>query len=126
MKAVAIFVLGVLIGGAAAGGYAFTLLRDAQQQIRSAETSRDALDKTAKEQVSQLKQTDDKLKDASNLLNDAKAQAADAKGKLKSAEDQLNQLQASKQAVEATLKETKDELARAQAALAEAKKSPTQ
>jgi hypothetical protein len=48
-------VLGIPIGCAAAGGYAYPLLQEARQRVTAAEGSRDALGKTVKEQEEQLK-----------------------------------------------------------------------
>ena len=55
MKFIAILVLGILIGCGVAGGYAYTLLQEAQQRLTAAETSRDAVSKAVKEQEEQLK-----------------------------------------------------------------------
>ena len=51
-----ILLLGILIGCAAGGGYTYVLLPDARENTRRVQASRDALEKTAKEQDTQLKQ----------------------------------------------------------------------
>lgn len=123
MKFLGLLVLGILIGCAAAGGYAYPLLQAARQQVTAAEASRDALGKTVKEQEEQLKVA---LAARSSLEAESKAQLGQLQSALKETKDQLGQIQAS-------LKESKEELARAQsareaaeAALALAKKEAPQ
>jgi len=109
MKFIGLLVLGILIGCAAALGYAYPLLQEARQKITAVEASRDALGKTVKEQEERLKGA---LAARSSLeadVKDAKAQLAQLQSALKETKDQLGQIQSS-------LKESKDELARAQSA----------
>ncbi len=110
-----VLLLGILIGGAAGGGYMYTLLWDARETARRAQASRDAFEKTAKEQDAQLKQVS--------------AEKSSLEAAVKETKDQLGQAEASKQAAEQTLREARDQLTQAQAArdaaeraLAEAKK----
>jgi uncharacterized protein YoxC len=126
MKFIGILVLGILIGCGAAGGYAYTLLQEAQQILTAAETSRDAIGKTVKEQEEQLKGA---LAAKSSLeadLRASKAQLNQVQSALKETKDQLGQVQSA-------LEESKDKLAQAQsareaaeAALAQAKKAAPQ
>ena len=105
MKAFGILVLGILVGCAVGGGYAYTLLQDARASARNAEASRETLNNRAKEHEAQLKQ----------------------------AQEQIGQLQISRQAAEQALREARDKLAEAQSAreaaeraLGEAKKGTSQ
>jgi hypothetical protein len=114
-KTIGILLLGVLIGCAAGGGYMYTVLEDARTNALSLEASRDALDKSFKEQEARLKQMS--------------AEKSALEGTIKETKDQLGQLQSSKHSAEQALQKAKDELADAQAAreaaeraLAEAKK----
>jgi chromosome segregation ATPase len=126
MKFIAILVLGILIGCGVAGGYAYTLLQEAQQRLSAAETSRDAVSKTVNEREEQLKGA---LAARSSLeadLRASKAQLSQAQTALKETKDQLDHVQAA-------LEESKDKLAQAQsakeaaeAALAQAKKATPQ
>jgi chromosome segregation ATPase len=126
MKFIGILVLGILIGCGAAGGYAYTLLQEAQQRLTATEASRDAISKTVREQEEQLKGA---LAARSSLeadLRASKAQLNQVQSALKETKDQLGQVQSA-------LEESKDKLAQAQsareaaeAALAQAKKAAPQ
>jgi gas vesicle protein len=96
-KLFGLLLLGILIGGAAGGSYAYVLLQDA----RSAKRSGDAFEKTAKEQDAQLKQLT--------------AEKASLEATAKETKDQLRQVETSKQATEQTLKEVRDRLTQAEA-----------
>jgi hypothetical protein len=107
MKIIAVLVLGILIGCGAAGAYAYTLLQDAWQKVATAETSRDALGKTAKAQEEQLKGA---LAARSSLeadVRDSKAQLGQLEIALKEAKDQLAQAQAAREAAEEALAQAK-------------------
>ena len=118
-KLFGILLLGMLIGCVAGGGYVYTLLQDARENVRSVQASRDGFEKTIKEQQAQLKQAaDEKLS---------------LEGTVKETKDQLGQLQASKQAAEQALKDANEQLKQAQSArdaaeraLSEAKKGTPQ
>jgi hypothetical protein len=94
----AILLLGILIGCAAGGGYTYVLLQDARESTRRVQESRDAFEKTAKEQDTQLKQ--------------ASAEKSSLEAAVKETKDQLAQARAARDAAER--------------ALAEAKKGPAQ
>jgi hypothetical protein len=55
-KTIGTLLLGTLIGGGALGGYMYMLLSDARENTRIVEASRDALDKSLKEQDELRKQ----------------------------------------------------------------------
>jgi septal ring factor EnvC (AmiA/AmiB activator) len=104
MKFIETLVVGILIGCAAAGGYAYPQLQEARQSVTTAEASRDALGKTVKQQEEQLKGS---LAARSSLEADVKeprGQLGQLQSALKETKDQLGQVQAS-------LKESKEELA---------------
>jgi 2TM domain len=116
---IGVLLLGILVGSGGLGGYMYTLLQDAREKTRNLQTSRDALDKSFKEQEAQLKQ----LSTDKSVLE----------GTVKETKDQLGQVQSSKQAAEQALQKARDELAGAQSAkeaaeraLAEAKKAAPQ
>ena len=88
-----ILLLGILIGGAAGGGYMYVLLQDAHENARRAQASRDALEKTAKEQDTQLKQVS--------------AEKSSLEAAVKETKDQLAQAQAARDAAERALAEAK-------------------
>ena len=126
MKFIAILVLGILIGCGVAGGYAYTLLQEAQQRLTAAEASRDAVSKTVKEQEGQLKGALAARSSLETDLRASKSQLSQVQTTLKETKYQLGQIQAA-------LEESKDKLAQAQsakeaaeAALAQAKKATPQ
>jgi 2TM domain-containing protein len=119
MKTIGLVVLGLLIGSAAGGGYMYKQSQQVHEEARSAETSRLALDRIAKEQEAQLQQLS--------------SEKSSLEGTIKEAKDQLGQLQAAKQATDQALKEARDQLTQAEAArdaaeraLTEAKKERSQ
>jgi len=114
-KTIGILLVGALIGCAAGGGYTYTVLADARANALTLEASRDALEKSFKEQEARLKQLS--------------AEKSALEGTIKETIDRLSQLESSKQSAEQALQKAKDELADAQSAreaaeraLAEAKK----
>ncbi len=119
VKTTGIVLLGILIGCAAGGGYMYMLLQDARENARSVQASRDAFEKTVKEQEAQLRK--------------ASVEKLSLETAVKETKDQLGQLQTSTQAAEQALKEARDALVQAQSAreaaeraLAEAKKGTPQ
>ena len=118
-KTIGILLVGALIGCAAGGGYVFTLLQGAREITRDLAASRDALDKSFKQQEMRLKRATD---DKSSL-----------EVTVKETEEQLRQVKAAKQSAEEALQKARSELAEAQSArevaeraLAEAKKGTAQ
>jgi len=97
-KLFGILLLGILVGCAVAGSYAYVLLQDA----RSAKQSSDAFEKAAKEQDAQIKR----------LF----AEKGSLEATAKETKDKLRQLESSKQATEQALKDVRDRLAQAEAA----------
>ena len=119
VRTIGMLVLGILIGSGGLGGYMYTLLQDAREKARNVEASRDALDKSLKEQEARLKQ----LSTEKTALE----------GTVKGTNDQLGQVLSSKQAAEQALQKARDELAQTQSAreaaeraLGEAKKGASQ
>ena len=88
-----ILLLGILIGCAAGGGYMYVLLQDAHENTRRVQESRDAIEKTAKEQDTQLKQVS--------------AEKSSLEAAVKATKDQLAQARAAKEAAEQALAEAK-------------------
>jgi len=126
MKFIGILVLGILIGCGAAGGYAYSLLREAQQRITATEAERDAFSKALKEQEQQLKGAFAARSSLEADVRESKAQLGELQTALKETKDRLGQVQAA-------LEESKEKLAQAQsareaaeAALAQAKKGAPQ
>jgi hypothetical protein len=118
-KVIATLLLGILIGCAAGGGYMYTLLRDARDNARTLQASRDELDKSLKDEEARLKQVT--------------SEKSSLEGTVKETKDQLGQLQSLKRAAEQALQKARDELVEAQSvreaaerALAEAKKGASQ
>ena len=133
MKFIGILVLGILIGCGAAGGYAYTLLQEAQKRLIAAETSRDAISKTVKEQEEQLKGALAARSSLEGDLRASKGQLNQVQSALKETKDQLGQVQSALAESKERLEESKDRLAQAQsareaaeAALAQAKKAAPQ
>ena len=118
-KTIGVLLLGIVIGGAAGGGYMFTLLQGARENTRTLAASSDALNKSFKEQEALLKQV---TSDKSTL-----------EGTVKETEEQLRQAQTAKQSAEQALQKARNDLADAlsakeavERALAEAKKGTSQ
>jgi chromosome segregation ATPase len=100
-------VLGILIGGGAAGGYAYTLLQDAQQKVTAAEASRDELGKTIKAQEEQLKEAQAAKTSLAAEVKESRAQSGQLESDLKEAKDQLAKAQTAKEAAEEALAQAK-------------------
>jgi hypothetical protein len=114
-----ILLLGIVIGSAAGGGYVFTLLQEARENTRTLAASRDALDKSFKEQQARL--------------NQMTGEKSSLEGTVKETQEQLRQLQTAKQTSEQALQKARSDLAEAQSAreaaeraMAEAKKGTSQ
>jgi hypothetical protein len=115
----AMLLLGVVLGGLVAGGYMYSLVRGAREEMRQAQQAANASDIA-------VKQLDAELQEISK-------QRANFAATVKETKQQLGQVEASKDETERRLREVSDQLLQAQAAqkeaehaLAEAKKSPPQ
>jgi hypothetical protein len=92
-KIFGVLLLCILIGCATGGGYMYLLLQDAHENTRSAEESRDAFEKTAKEQDAQLKQVS--------------SEKSSLEATVKETRNQFVQAQAARDAAERALAEAK-------------------
>src|SRR5689334_13079758 len=94
MKTFLTFVVGLLIGAAAGGGYMYTQLQDAVTRIAGAEVAREAAIKVGKDLEEKVRSVQ------------SKGEAA-----LKQARDQLDELRSGKQAAEDALSKSRNDLA---------------
>ena len=115
LSALAMLIVGALLGCAAAGSYMYVRLEDAQQKLDGAEKARDKFNDTVRRQEQELKA-------ALDTKSSLEAAAREAK-------QELEQMRASKEAVDRALNDTKQQQLQAeserdaaQRALSEAKR----